>query len=159
MKKEYQSGNGSDYQTLAIGRRRLITTLLGFSVLATLGGVLTPIFGYLWPPKRAQNGTGGRVQVGIAVEFPLGQGKVVPVNDKPVIVVNTEQAGVRAFSAICTHLACIVEWDESRQIVLCPCHDGRFSPVNGGVISGPPPAPLPELPLTVEGDAIYVSEV
>jgi cytochrome b6-f complex iron-sulfur subunit len=83
---------------------------------------------------------------------------VVPVNDKPVIVVNTEQGGARAFSAICTHLACIVEWDETRQIILCPCHDGRFSPVNGGVISGPPPAPLSELPLTVEGDGLYVSE-
>jgi cytochrome b6-f complex iron-sulfur subunit len=83
----------------------------------------------------------------------------VPVNDKPVVVVNTEQEGVKAFSAICTHLGCIVEWDEDRQIILCPCHDGRFSPFNGAVISGPPPAPLPELPVSVEGDAIYVTQI
>jgi cytochrome b6-f complex iron-sulfur subunit len=141
------------------GRRRLITALLGFSIAATIGGVLTPIIGYLWPPKRALGGSGERVEVGKAIEFPVGQGKVVSVNDKPVIVVHTEQAGAKAYSAICTHLACIVEWDESRNIILCPCHDGRFSPVNGGIISGPQPTPLPELPLSVEGDTIYVSEI
>ena len=153
-----QPNNVSSNRDSSLSRRRFITSLLSFSVVATLGGVLVPIIGYLWPPKRALGGSGERVEVGKAIEFPVGQGKVVSVNDKPVIIVNAEQ-GVKAFSAICTHLGCIVEWDESRNIVLCPCHDGRFSPVNGGVISGPPPAPLPELPLTIEGDTIYVSEV
>jgi cytochrome b6-f complex iron-sulfur subunit len=159
MENEHESELNASSQARTISRRRLITSLLGFSAVATLGGVLTPIIGYLWPPSRALGGRGERVEVGKAVEFPSGQGKVVPVHDKPVIVVNTDQGGAKAFSAICTHLACIVEWDEARQFILCPCHDGRFSPINGGVISGPPPAPLPELPLSVEGDTIYVSEV
>lgn len=157
MEEKHQA-NTPDNQSSGISRRRVITSLLGFSVVATLGGVLTPIIGYLWPPRRAMGGVGDRVEVGKAAEYPIGQGKVVPVNDKPVIVVNTEQGGAKAFSAICTHLGCIVEWDGNRQIILCPCHDGRFSPVNGGIISGPQPAPLPELPLSVEGDTIYVSE-
>ncbi len=80
----------------------------------------------------------------------------MPVNDQPVIVINTNQ-GMRAFSAICTHLGCVVEWDQERQFILCPCHDGRFNPINGAIISGPVPAPLPALELTLEGDAIYVS--
>lgn len=159
MMEEHQPNNKDSDQVAPVSRRRLITTLLGFSIAATLGGVLTPIIGYLWPPKRALGGKGERVEVGKAIEFPVGQGKVVSVNDKPVIVVNTEQGGAKAFSAICTHLACIVEWDENRDIIFCPCHDGRYSPVNGGIISGPQPTPLPELPLTVEGDTIYVSEV
>ena len=82
---------------------------------------------------------------------------MVPVNDKPVIVVNTAQGGLKAFSAICTHLGCIVEWDQPRRFILCPCHDGRFNPINGAVISGPPPTPLPELPVSVDGDTVYVS--
>jgi cytochrome b6-f complex iron-sulfur subunit len=158
MEEEYQSNSDSSNQDASLGRRRLITYLLGFSVVATLGGVLTPVVGYLWPPKGASAGGSGRVQVGTTVDFPAGQGKVVPVNDKPVIMVNTAQGGLKAFSAICPHLGCIVEWDEPRQFILCPCHDGRFNSVNGAIISGPQPAPLPELALTVEGDAVYVSE-
>lgn len=158
MEEGFQPDSDSNNQDGAMGRRRLITYLLGFSVVATLGGVLTPVIGYLWPPKRASAGGSGRVQVGTTADFPAGQGKVVPVNDKPVIVVNTAQGGLKAYSAICTHLGCIVEWDQARQFILCPCHDGRFNAVNGAIISGPPPAPLPELALTVEGDAVYVGE-
>ncbi len=158
MEEGFQHDSDSNDQDGAIGRRRLITYLLGFSVVATLGGVLTPIVGYLWPPKRASAGGSGRMQVGTTADFPAGQGKVVPVNDKPVIMVNTAQGGLKAFSAICTHLGCIVEWDQARQLILCPCHDGRFNAINGAIISGPQPAPLPELALTVEDDAVYVSE-
>lgn len=142
----------------AVSRRRFMGYLLGFSIMGTVAGVLTPIIGYLWPPQSTSAGAGGRVQVGVVNDFPVGQGKVVAVNDKPVIIVNTAQGGLKAFSAICTHLGCISEWDQRRQFILCPCHDGRFNPVNGAIISGPPPTPLPQLTVVVEGDAIYVGE-
>jgi cytochrome b6-f complex iron-sulfur subunit len=158
MSQQYQSAGDPNVPGATLGRRKLITYLLGFSVVATLGGVLTPVVGYLWPPRRMSTGGSGRVQVGSTADFPAGQGKVVPVSEKPVIVVNTAQGGLKAFSAICPHLGCIVEWDQGRQFILCPCHDGRFNPISGAVISGPPPAPLPQLALTVEGDAVYVGE-
>ena len=158
MKEEHHAKSDPNDQRGTFGRRRLITYLLGFSIVATLGGVLTPVIGYLWPPRRVSAGGSGRVQIGTTDDFPAGQGKVVPVNDKPVIVVNTAQGGLKAFSAICTHLSCIVEWDQPRQFILCPCHDGRFNALTGAVISGPPPAPLLPLALTVEDDAVYVSE-
>ncbi len=158
MKDKSQPIGNSSNKDQAVGRRQFISYLLGFSVIATLGGVLTPIIGYLWPPSRAAGTGGGRVEVGPTLDFPIGQGKVIPVNDKPAIVVNTPQGGLKAFSAICTHLGCIVEWDQNRQIILCPCHDGRFNPLNGAIISGPQPAPLPPLALTVEDDIVYLSE-
>ena len=158
MTDQSSSNSVNGNQPTSVSRRRVIGGLLGFSILATLGGVFTPIVGYLWPPSRASAGGGGRTEVGTTADFPVGQGKVVPVNDQPVIVVNTPQGGLKAYSAICTHLGCIVEWDESRQLILCPCHDGRFNAINGAIISGPVPAPLAELPLTVETGAIYVSE-
>lgn len=158
MADQSNSDPVSGNQSVNVGRRRLIGGLLGFSILATLGGVLTPVVGYLWPPSRAAAGGGGRTEVGTTADFPVGQGKVVPVNNQPVIVVNTAQGGLKAYSAICTHLGCIVEWDESRQFIHCPCHDGRFNGLNGAIISGPVPAPLPEMPLTVETGIVYVSE-
>jgi cytochrome b6-f complex iron-sulfur subunit len=138
-----------------VGRRGFLKWALGFSVVATLAGVLTPIIGYLWPPAQGTGGGGGRVQVGTTRDIPIGQGKVVPVNNKPVIVVNTTQ-GVKAYSAICTHLGCIVEWDQTRRFILCPCHDGRFNPITGAVISGPPPHPLPAVQVVVDAENIYV---
>ena len=68
---------------------------------------------------------------------------------KPAVVVNTT-AGIKAYSAICTHLGCIVAWDAPANLIICPCHDGRFNPATGAVVSGPPPAPLAPLTTAVE---------
>ncbi len=152
-----QLDRGQTPGTPLVSRRSFLRYALGFSFLATLAGVLTPIIGYLWPPARGARTGDRRVLVGTVDELPPGQAKVVPVGDEPVIVVHPPQ-GLRAYSAVCTHLGCIVHWDQQRQFILCPCHDGRFNPVTGAVISGPPPAPLPPVRLSQEGDNIYVGE-
>ena len=61
-----------------------------------------------------------------------------------------------AYSALCTHLGCIVMFDGANGTIVCPCHDGRFSPASGAVISGPPPAALQPVTVSVEGDQIYL---
>lgn len=137
-------------------RRQFIGLTLLASLVATIAGVLTPIIAYLWPPALAETTTYLKVQVGTVEEFPPNSGKVVSVANQPVIVVNSEKGGLKAFSAVCTHLGCIVYWHEERQVIQSPCHDGRFNPVNGNVILGPPPRPLPEYRLEVEGNAVYV---
>jgi cytochrome b6-f complex iron-sulfur subunit len=138
-----------------VSRRGLLKyLLLGFSAVATAGGVLTPIISYLWPPKQASATGGGRVAVASTADLPVGKGEVFSVNNKPVLVINTE-AGYKALDAVCTHLGCIVFWNEQRQVIACPCHEAYFN-TNGVVISGPPPAPLEVYRIQVEGDQIYV---
>ena len=151
-----QSPNQNSGLGQPVRRRTFVQALVGFSVLATLGGVLTPIIAYLWPPAQRTATTGERVTVGDEKDLPVGQGKVVSAGDKPVIVVHTAQGGVKAYSAVCTHLGCIVNWQSSRGFIQCPCHDGRFNPVTGAVISGPPPRPLSPVPVSIEGGKIYV---
>jgi hypothetical protein len=68
-----------------LSRRSLIRWLLGFSVVSMLGGVLTPVVGYRWPTARARSNQGGRTLVGAESDFSLNSGRVVPVNDEPVI--------------------------------------------------------------------------
>jgi cytochrome b6-f complex iron-sulfur subunit len=128
--------------------------LLGFSAIATAGGLLAPIIAYLWPPKQAAGSATGRVAVASTADLPLGKGAVYSVASKPVLVIHA-QDGFHAVSATCTHLGCIVFWDEQRSVIACPCHEGLFN-VNGGVISGPPPAPLQAYTVQVEADQIYV---
>jgi cytochrome b6-f complex iron-sulfur subunit len=144
-------------ESAAVSRNTFLKLLLGFSFTSTIAGVLIPIIGYLLPPETSGSSDGGRTLVGTTIDIPFGQGKVVPVGSKPVVVVNTEQ-GIKAYSAICTHLGCVCLWDSTRQIILCPCHDGQFSPINGSVISGPPPTALPSLDVQVEGEEIFVME-
>jgi cytochrome b6-f complex iron-sulfur subunit len=139
-----------------ISRRRFVQGLLGFSVVATIAGAIVPVIGYLWPPAQRASTGGGRVSAGTVKDLPVGQAKVMPVNDKPVIVVNTSTGGIKAFSAICTHLGCVVEWNQSKQIIQCPCHDGRFNPSTGAVISGPPPTALPSVQVVVDHDQIFL---
>jgi Rieske Fe-S protein len=140
----------------AVSRRGFLKWALGFSVVATIAGAIVSIIGYLIPPARRTAAGGGRALVGALKDLPVGQAKVIPVSDKPVIVVNIARGGVKAFSAICTHLGCVVEWQQGKQYIWCPCHDGRFNPVTGAVISGPPPAPLPPVRVAIENDQIYV---
>ena len=146
-----------DDEPSPFARRSIIRALLGFSVTSTVAGMLWPIAGYLWP-RSATVTYAGPVAVGNVAEFPPGSGKVVSVNDKPVIVVNTTAGGLKAFSAICTHLGCVVYWHAQKNVIHSPCHDGLFNPASGSVISGPPPRPLSEYELFVRDSTVYIGK-
>jgi Rieske Fe-S protein len=71
--------------------------------------------------------------------------------------VKRERGGqIVAISAGCTHLGCIVTWDEAEKLFKCPCHDGRFD-VDGKVISGPPPAPLKRHKTRIDNGKVFLA--
>ncbi|WP_027882063.1 ubiquinol-cytochrome c reductase iron-sulfur subunit [Meiothermus rufus] len=67
--------------------------------------------------------------------------------------------GIVAYSAVCTHLGCIVsQWLPDRKVGLCPCHGGMYDFAHGAkVVSGPPPRPVPALPIRLEGGQIVAA--
>ena len=67
--------------------------------------------------------------------------------------------GIVAYSAVCTHLGCIVsQWVADKKAALCPCHGGIYDFARGArVIAGPPPRPVPQLPLKVEGGVLVAA--
>lgn len=139
-------------------RRGFIKWLLGFSFIGTFAGIFVPIIGYLMPPARQGAGYQGPTMVGAVADFPVGTGKVIPVDNRPVMVVNTSVGGIKAFSAICTHLGCVVDWDKKRGVIHSPCHDGLFNPVTGAVVGGPPPRPIPPYELVIKDGKVYVGK-
>lgn len=142
----------------SISRRRLVRLLLGWSIVTSVAMVVAPVIGFLIPPRQPSAAGGGRLLVGTTDEIGPGRSKVVALGAKPVIVLNGPQ-GMRAFSAVCTHLGCIVGYDATKNPdIVSPCHDGHFDAVNGTVISGPPPAPLKEYAVAVEKDKIYLAD-
>ena len=61
-----------------------------------------------------------------------------------------------AFSAVCTHLGCTVQYRSDLKVIWCACHNGHYD-LNGNVISGPPPKPLPKYRVAIKGKEIFVS--
>lgn len=60
-----------------------------------------------------------------------------------------------AFSPLCTHLGCLVKWNNIEKEFVCVCHGGKFD-MDGKVIAGPPPKPLERLPLDIRDGKVYI---
>jgi Rieske Fe-S protein len=90
-------------------------------------------------------------------ELPVGGVKYITYAGAPTIVIRTAES-VKAYSLVCTHLGCIVQWQEGNKEFYCACHDGRFDQF-GEVIAGPPPVPLEQFPVSVEEDRVIVGEL
>ncbi|HEX8041099.1 MAG TPA: FAD-dependent oxidoreductase [Chryseosolibacter sp.] len=78
-----------------------------------------------------------------------GQGAIVNMKGKKVAVYRNEQ-GVRAYSAVCPHLGCILHWNADEKTFDCPCHGSRFT-CDGRVVNGPALSDLKELHWEGEG--------
>jgi nitrite reductase/ring-hydroxylating ferredoxin subunit len=90
-------------------------------------------------------------------DLPVGGTKAITYGGVSVLVLRTAES-LRAFSLTCTHLGCTVQWQTDKKEFYCPCHDGRFDEF-GDVLAGPPPIPLEQIPVRVEGETITVGEV
>jgi glycine/D-amino acid oxidase-like deaminating enzyme/nitrite reductase/ring-hydroxylating ferredoxin subunit len=65
-----------------------------------------------------------------------GTGKVINRDGQMIAVYKAENGAVSECSAACTHLGCLVEWNNVENTWDCPCHGSRFEP-EGKVITGP----------------------
>lgn len=78
-----------------------------------------------------------------------GQGKILHLGGRKVAAYRDDEGEVTLCSPVCTHLKCIVGWNDAERTWDCPCHGSRFKP-NGEVISGPAEEPLEKLPVPSE---------
>ena len=135
-------------------RKDFLQFVKGILAATGLMTVLGPVVAYFYPPELEETPS-EPVLVGPESEFPIGSSKKVSFGRHPAIIIHTE-TGLKAYSAVCTHFACIVFWDPEIQQIACPCHDGFFDPEDGSVISGPPPTPLEHLDIEIIRGDIYV---
>lgn len=134
-----------------MGRRSWLDLVLAAGAAAWSLGAAIPAIMYLWP-ARASGPSETMVSAGDENALPVGQAKMVQSRGRPIIVIRQSQERFRAFSAICTHLGCVVQWDAAGKVIACPCHAAVFS-VDGKIISGPPPRPLAEYPvMLIDGE-------
>jgi len=134
-------------------RRGFLDIFIGICSAITATAVAIPSLLYLWP--AAKGGTGGNVEVKGAKNLAAGESSILQVKGKAVLVVRTT-SGFEAYSAICTHLGCLVKWQSDSKEFHCPCHAAIFNS-KGQVVSGPAPAPLPPYNVKEVGDKVFVS--
>ena len=101
------------------------------------------------------SGNGGGNSGGAALtttsKVPVGGGEVL--TGQKIVVTQPKAGTFAAFTAVCTHLGCLVD-GVSGGTINCPCHGSKFSITNGSVVNGPATAPLAAVSIKVKGSNI-----
>lgn len=117
--------------------------------------VLYGVTQYLIPPARV-DGSPSTMPVGKRSAFAPGEVKFVREGKVTLFVRATPSGQLRAFSARCTHLGCLVEYLDEEEKFRCNCHGSLFDS-DGNNLSGPAPRPLQPYRVEVQGDDIIVT--
>jgi len=153
--KSEMSGHSRQTGVKEPERRDFLTKSLATLSTALVGFILYPVAKYLKQPPAA----GANIKRTIAAkldEVPNDSGRIFRFGNNPGIVLRTPNGELKSFAAVCTHLGCIVQYVPEESYILCACHNGKYD-LNGQVISGPPPLPLEEFQVDVQGDDIVVT--
>jgi Rieske Fe-S protein len=137
-------------------RRRVMDWFLKTSVGGMLASVAYPVARYLVPPDVPEAQI-DRAVAGRDGELKANEAKVFPFGSQPAIVVRTAEGEYRAFSAVCTHLNCTVQYRSDLKQIWCACHNGLYD-LNGRNVAGPPPRPLDEYKVHVANGEIVVEK-
>ena len=139
-----------------VSRRKFLDWFLGTTAGGLFLSIFYPVSRYLIPPK-VEESTARTVTLPVkAQEVKTSSGQIFKFGRQPGILVRTPEGDLRAFSAICTHLACIVQYRSDLQHVWCACHNGHYD-LNGKNIGGPPPRPLEPYEVNVRGEQVVIS--
>lgn len=158
-------------------RRKFLIGAFAVSIVGSIAAMISPIIeafskGYV----LAGDVSGGAgVEVKIAnvsevepekqVSFIMRRGPDGRPGMHPAILIRlpedlASKAGKEfiAFSAVCTHLGCIVSYKGDKDEIFCPCHAGYFDPTDGKPVRGPPKKPLPEVKIRIDENGDIYAE-
>jgi len=138
-----------------VSRRRLLDALLSGGILAFLGSVFYPVVRYLTPPE-VHEAVATNVVAATVSELKPNSGKIFRFGSRPGILIRLPSGEFRAFSAVCTHLQCTVQYRSDMERIWCPCHNGQYN-LAGKNVAGPPPSPLEAYDVIVKGQDVVVS--
>jgi Rieske Fe-S protein len=129
----------------------LAATLAACGGGSSSGSVAAPAGNSASAKAATGGGSGGSASLASTSEIPVGGGKVFSA--EKVVVTQAAAGEFKGFSAVYTHMQCLVDQVASGTID-CPCHGSQFSVKNGHVVTGPATSPLPAQSITVAGGQI-----
>lgn len=81
---------------------------------------------------------------------PLAEGAIVDIDGRAAGIYRDDSGSVRAVSAVCTHMGCMLGWNPVDRSWDCPCHGSRFA-ADGRVLHGPAVEPLGTIDKSIGG--------
>jgi menaquinol-cytochrome c reductase iron-sulfur subunit len=154
-------------------RRGFLKVVIG-ALGAAIGALVTlPGVALLVAPLRRETVKGGKEPLRVASLNELKSGQPLRVDVRGELVDGWSRSPdvklgscwlirapgdgqVRAYSTVCPHLGCGVDYSDSAKRFVCPCHDSFFS-LEGKTLTGPSPRDLDELDVVTEGDDVKVT--
>jgi glycine/D-amino acid oxidase-like deaminating enzyme/nitrite reductase/ring-hydroxylating ferredoxin subunit len=144
------SGNGMTFGTLAamlltdhvLGRENPWTRLYGASRVKPIAGAKDFVRENIDVPMHLVGDRLKKAEATSLDEVARGEGKIVRLGGEKLAVFRDDAGGVHAFSPVCPHLGCHVDFNTAEKTWDCPCHGSRFGSADGTVINGPAKAPL-----------------
>ena len=142
---------------VAIDRRGFlrVSTVAAFAVAAA-------VVGKVFPKTGSASASAGEKTASkkIIEEESLKVGETYNFESKagtPAVLFRTK-AGVFAYSAVCTHEGCTVQFNSASKNLQCGCHGAVFDPFDGArVVTGPTNQPLAKIEVATEGSWIVES--
>jgi len=135
--------------------RRWVNLLLGTGVVASIVSFLYPAIRYIIPAPVAESPSRSVVAAKVN-ELKRNSGKIFKFGSQPALLVRTAAGEFRAYSAVCTHLNCTVQYREDLRQIWCACHNGLYD-LGGRNVSGPPPRPLETFEVNLQGEDVVVT--
>ncbi len=136
-----------------MGRRQFMNFLTFGTITGVALGALYPVVRYFVPPSAggAGEGTTAKDELGKDInasefleEHPAGDRALTQgLEGDPTYVIVTDEEEIASYglNAVCTHLGCVVPWNEGERKFICPCHGSQYDET-GKVVRGPAPLSL-----------------
>jgi cytochrome b6-f complex iron-sulfur subunit len=139
--------------------RRAFLLAAAAAGLCYAGAMAYPIYRYLASPAEmaANESAVAEVTLKNAQTLPAASALMFKFGSSPAMLIHGEDGAWVAFSAVCTHLGCTVQFEPQMNRIHCACHGGVYDAHTGKNVSGPPPRPLTAYKVSVGADNVVVS--
>lgn len=125
-----------------------------FALMTAIAGAVVafPVFSFFRLPKRIN--TAKKIEVAIT-DLSEDQALFFERQGAQIVLIYTAKEP-KVFDAACTHLGCLVTWDQNEHIFHCPCHGAVFDD-KGQAVKGPVNTPLKSIDFEIKNDVIVIS--
>ena len=136
-----------------MGRRQFMNLLTFGAVTGTALGALYPVVKYFIPPSSGATGGGVTAKDALGNDIKVSEFLASRnVGDRtlsqglkgdPTYLIVESDTALESYgiNAVCTHLGCVVPWNNGENRFICPCHGSQYDNT-GKVVRGPAPLSL-----------------